>query len=145
MKLGFLTACMPERTLADVAAWAGRNRFAALEVACWPTSTDRDFQAAHLDVARFTNGDAERTGELMAEHGLEISALGYYENNLHHDPDIRKAVNDHVKACIDAASLLGVALFGDADTRERYGAHKRTELALLPAAARNRSVVDDDF
>ena len=112
MKLGFLTACMPERTLAEVATWAGRNRFAALEVACWPPSTERDFQAAHLDVARFTTADAERTRELMAEHALEISALGYYENNLHHDPDVREAVNNHVKACVDAASLLGVELVG---------------------------------
>jgi len=50
-----------------------------------------------------------------------------------------------IGTALEAAGLLGIALFGDADARERYGAHKRTELALLPAAGRNRSVVDDDF
>jgi sugar phosphate isomerase/epimerase len=33
MKLGFLTACLPQRSLADVAAWAAGNGFEALEVA----------------------------------------------------------------------------------------------------------------
>ena len=46
----------------------------------------------------------------------------------------------------EAATLVGVPLF-DADdaARQRYGAHKRVELALLPAAARRRARVDDDF
>ena len=30
MKLGFLTACLPNRSLADIAAWAAANDFAAL-------------------------------------------------------------------------------------------------------------------
>ena len=36
MKLGFLSACMPERSLEDVAAWAGANEYEALELAAWP-------------------------------------------------------------------------------------------------------------
>ncbi|MGD9704737.1 MAG: helix-turn-helix transcriptional regulator [Acidimicrobiia bacterium] len=47
---------------------------------------------------------------------------------------------------LEAAVLVGVPLFAvDAEARERYGAHKRAELALLPAAARPRRRVDDDF
>ena len=112
MKLGFLTACMPERPLQDVAAWAGDHGFAALEVACWPRTSTNNSQAAHLDVAAFGPADAERTLELMRDRGLEISALGYYENNLHQDPSTRAAVNTHLKACIDAAQLLGLGLVG---------------------------------
>lgn len=46
----------------------------------------------------------------------------------------------------EAATLVGVPLF-DADDAavQRYGAHKQGELALLPAAARRRASVDDDF
>ena len=33
MKLGFLTACLPQRSLTDIAAWAAANAFEALEVA----------------------------------------------------------------------------------------------------------------
>ena len=37
----------------------GRARFEALEVAAWPDLGDRPFTATHLDVADFTDGDAE--------------------------------------------------------------------------------------
>jgi transcriptional regulator with XRE-family HTH domain len=47
---------------------------------------------------------------------------------------------------LEAAKLVGVPLFdGQADVRHRYYAEKRSELALLPAAARPRRKVDDDF
>jgi len=47
---------------------------------------------------------------------------------------------------LEAAQLVGVPLFdADPDALERYRAYKRTELALLPAAARPRRKVDDDF
>ena len=36
MKLGFLTACLPDRSLPEIAAWAAGNGFEALEVAAWP-------------------------------------------------------------------------------------------------------------
>lgn len=51
-----------------------------------------------------------------------------------------------VGTVFEAATLVGVPLFGDADTRARYGAHKRSELALLPDSARHpKRTVDDDF
>jgi len=36
VKLGLLTAAFPQRTLGEVAAWAERAEFEALEIACWP-------------------------------------------------------------------------------------------------------------
>jgi sugar phosphate isomerase/epimerase len=35
MKLGLLTACLPGRTLEQIATWAADNGFEALEVAAW--------------------------------------------------------------------------------------------------------------
>ena len=47
---------------------------------------------------------------------------------------------------LEAAKLVGVPLFDERpDVRERYNAQKRSDLALLPAAARPRRQVDDDF
>ena len=43
----------------------------------------------------------------LDEHGLELSALAYYDNNLHPDPAEREAYHGHVRACIDAAAALG--------------------------------------
>lgn len=36
MKLGFLTACLPDEDLAGIAAWAAGQGYQALEVAAWP-------------------------------------------------------------------------------------------------------------
>ncbi len=43
----------------------------------------------------------------LDEHGLTLSALAYYDNNLHPDPAEREANHAHVRACIDAAAALG--------------------------------------
>ena len=50
MKLGFLTACLPDRSLEEIAAWAAEHRFEALEVAAWPALGDRPFTATHLSM-----------------------------------------------------------------------------------------------
>ena len=109
MKLGMLTACLPGRPLGDIAAWAAGQGYEALEVAAWPRRGDRPFTASHLDV---TDLDVDATHGLFERHGLELSSLAFYDNNLHPDPAERKAINDHVGACIDAAARLGVPTVG---------------------------------
>lgn len=112
MKLGFLTACLPEWTLPDLVAWASGNGFHALEVSAWPGSDERPFTAAHIEAEELDQDGAERIRTLFDEHGLQLSSLAYYENNLHHDPGVRQAVHDHVRACVDAAVLLGCPTVG---------------------------------
>ena len=46
---------------------------------------------------------------------------------------------------LEAAALVGVALFGDADRRASESARLTDRLSLLPAAARPPRPVDDDF
>ncbi|WP_134665781.1 MULTISPECIES: sugar phosphate isomerase/epimerase [unclassified Amycolatopsis] len=112
MKLGMLTACLPGWDLERIAKWAAGAGYEALEVACWPSTGGRDFEASHLPVAEFGPEQADRTRELMARHGLGISALAYYENNLHPDPVRRAEIHTHLRASIDAAQELGVGLVG---------------------------------
>ncbi|KAA5837991.1 sugar phosphate isomerase/epimerase [Saccharopolyspora hirsuta] len=112
MKLGFLTACMPERRLEDIVEWAADRRFEALEVAAWPSLGDRPFTASHLAVEQFGHADADQINELFDNNGLTLSSVAYYDNNLHPDPAERKAINGHVAACIDAAGLLGCPTVG---------------------------------
>jgi sugar phosphate isomerase/epimerase len=112
MKLGLLTAPFPHRSLAHVAAWAASEGFEALEVACWPASGGerrRYAGTSHIDVSKL---DADAVREVLERHGLEISALAYYPNNLHPDPAERRAANTHLKKVIDAASALGVGVVG---------------------------------
>jgi sugar phosphate isomerase/epimerase len=112
MQLGLLTACLPTTPLADVAAWAAGDGYQALEVAAWPDRPGRDWEASHLDVEHLGEGEARRVLELFEEHGLALSAVAYYENNLHADPATREATHQHLRACVDAAHRLGCALVG---------------------------------
>lgn len=112
MKLGFLTACLPDLQLSEIAGWAAENGYEALEVAAWPKLGDRPFTATHIDAASLTTDGAAEVTETFEQHGLELSSLAYYDNNLHPDPQERAAINRHVLACIDAAALLGVPSVG---------------------------------
>lgn len=112
MKLGLLTAAFPDSSLEEVAAWAAANGFEALEVACWPSAGGERRRYAgvcHLDVERFDPGEVHA---LLERHGLQISALAYYPNNLHPDDEERAAVNAHLRRVVDAAQALGVGVVG---------------------------------
>jgi sugar phosphate isomerase/epimerase len=106
VKLGFLSACMPERSLEDVAAWAGANGYEALELAAWPRLGDRPFTASHVAADAFDDAEADRVRAALDGNGLTLSALAYYDNNLHPDPAEREAFHAHLRACIDAAAAL---------------------------------------
>ncbi|MGZ4411899.1 MAG: sugar phosphate isomerase/epimerase family protein [Gaiellaceae bacterium] len=110
MKLGLFTAAFPELSLEQVAAWAARAGFETLEVACWPAAGGRSRRYAgvcHIDVEAL---DPDQVLRVMDRHGLEISALAYYPNNLHPDEEHRKLVNGHLLRVIDAAQALGVGI-----------------------------------
>jgi sugar phosphate isomerase/epimerase len=112
VKLGLLTAAFPDLTLEEVAAWAASEGFETLEIACWPAAGGERRRYAgvtHVDVDAL---DAEAVHGLLARHGLEISALAYYPNNLHPDGAHREAVNAHLRKVVDAARELDVGVVG---------------------------------
>ncbi len=112
MKLGVLTACLPDVPLFSIADWAAGHEFEALEVAVWPDAPGRPFEASHIDVTTLDQAEAEKIRGYLDERRLSISALAYYENNLHPDAATRQGHHAHLRACIDAAPLLGVELVG---------------------------------
>ncbi|PRB07514.1 sugar phosphate isomerase/epimerase [Microbacterium sp. MYb64] len=112
MKLGLMTACLPNWSLERLAEHASARGFDALEVAAWPSVGSRDFEATHIDAASFDSGKEDAVREILLRTGVSVSALGYYENNLHHDPDRRAAVHAHLRQVVDVASRLGVPYVG---------------------------------
>ncbi len=112
MKLGMLTACLPAWPLARIAQWAAGAGYEALEVAVWPSTGGRDFEAAHLPVAHFGSRHRDETLALFEKYGLQLSAFAYYENNLHPDVAHRDEIATHLRHAVDAAQLLGVAYVG---------------------------------
>ncbi len=112
MKLGLMTAAFARLSLEQVAAWAAANGYEMLEVACWPAAGGerrRYAGVSHIDVERL---DAGLVRDTLERHGLRISSLAYYPNNLHPDPAQRRAANAHLRRVIDAAAKLGVPTVG---------------------------------
>jgi sugar phosphate isomerase/epimerase len=112
VKLGLLTAAFGGRSLDEVAGWAAANGFEMLEVACWPAAgaeKRRYAGVAHIDVDAL---DVDEVHATLERHGVGISSLAYYPNNLHPDDGVREAVNGHLRKVIDAAQALGVGIVG---------------------------------
>ncbi|MFC6237302.1 sugar phosphate isomerase/epimerase family protein [Longivirga aurantiaca] len=112
MKLGFLTACLPDQPLDAIIEWGAAAGYQALEVAAWPAVGNRPFTATHIAVETLDRSAAEDIRERFDTSGLTLSSLAFYDNNLHPDPAERSAINEHVLACIDAAALLGCPTVG---------------------------------
>jgi sugar phosphate isomerase/epimerase len=126
---------MPERSLEEVAAWAGAHGYEALELAAWPRLGDRPFTASHLAAERFDEREAERVLTILDNNGLALSALAYYDNNLDPDPAARAANHAHVRVCIDAAALLGgvpVGTFVGRDPGRSVAENLREAERVLP-------------
>lgn len=112
MKLGFLTACLPGRSLAEIAGWAAGHGYRALEVAAWPDLGDRPFTATHIDADTLTPRRQDEIRALFDGHGLTLSSLAFYDNNLHPDPSARAGINGHLLRLVEVAGMLGVPTVG---------------------------------
>ncbi|HVK11818.1 MAG TPA: sugar phosphate isomerase/epimerase [Gemmataceae bacterium] len=110
MRLGFVSAILPDLTLDEVLAFAADEGFACVELMCWPPGgADRRYAGVtHLDVTGLTDDRADRVRELAQARGVQISGLGYYPNPLDPDPTARAVVVEHLKRVIRAAPKLGV-------------------------------------
>ncbi len=110
MKLGFVSAILPELSLAEVFALVAAEGFATVELMCWPPGkAERRFAGVtHLDVGGLTAAGAAEIQALCAQHQVEISALGYYPNIL--DPELAAGRHcaEHLKLVIAAAAKLGL-------------------------------------
>ena len=112
MKIGFLTGCLGDMPLKEKAKFAHDVGFEALEISCWPKENDRDYSASDIDVENLTRRDADEIRSYMADYGLIISSLAYYDNTLDADLKNRARVNRHIRKVIDAAQMLDTELVG---------------------------------
>src|SRR5580765_4320605 len=102
MQLGFVSAILPEQSVEQVLAFAGREGFQCVELMCWPRGkAERKFAGVtHVDVTDTKNIPADEIHGQAAHHGVEISGLGYYPNPLDPNPEIAKRCSDHIKKVI---------------------------------------------
>jgi sugar phosphate isomerase/epimerase len=62
----------------------------------------------HLDVASFTDREAAAVRDLLSEHGVGISGLGYYPNPLSPNEAEASLAVEHLRKVIIAAAKLGI-------------------------------------
>ncbi len=112
MKLGFVSAILPDLDLEAVLAFARDSGFETVELMCWPVGkAERRYAGVtHLDAATLGPEEARRVQALCARHGVSLSGLGYYPNPLVGDEREAAVYLEHLKRVITAASLLGVKL-----------------------------------
>jgi len=129
MKVGILTAALqeltpreirdddPDRAIEDWTEFARQlgADYMELSAALHPTETDvppeamLDPVANTLDLRKpFDELRARRVQAALDAHRIGLSDIGYFDNMLHSDPEIRGNKHDFMRRVIDAAVLLGV-------------------------------------
>jgi sugar phosphate isomerase/epimerase len=110
MKLGFVSAILPEFSLEQVLTTARDQGYTCVEIMCWPVGkAERKFAGVtHIDVCNTTQSQLDEVKGLCSKYGVEISGLGYYPNPLDPDPEVSKKATDHLKKVILAAEKLGL-------------------------------------
>ena len=112
MKIGFVTAILPDWSLENIFKFAAEEGFDCLEVMCWPMGkAERRYAGVtHIDVTDFSASDAARIKDLQQQYGVSISSLGYYPNPLVADADERATYIEHIKKVIVASRMLDINL-----------------------------------
>jgi sugar phosphate isomerase/epimerase len=108
MKLGFVSAILPDLPLKQVLEFALESGYSCVELMCWPKGkAERRYAGVtHVDVAGFRRKEADEVRKLLADSGVTISSLGYYPNLLSPDAEEAKVALDHLKKVIEASALL---------------------------------------
>jgi len=110
MKLGLLSAILPQHTFEQVIDTAASLKLKSVELACWPSSDDKRRYAGvtHIDPKTLTPQRVKEIKAYCEEKQVEISSLGYYSNPLSADKTVSEQAISHIYSLIDASSLLGV-------------------------------------
>ncbi len=110
MKLGFVSAILPELSLEEVLRFAADTGYDCVELMCWPVGkAERRYAGVtHLDVALLSDTQVDAVRRSAESLGVAISGLGYYPNPLSPDENESQIAIDHIRQVIVAAARLGV-------------------------------------
>lgn len=110
MKLGFVSAILPELSFEELIDYAAEAGYKCVEVCCWPVgkSERRYAGVTHIDVDILDEARAAAVNTYLKKKGIEISGLGYYPNPLDPDEEKGRFYVSHIRKVIDAAALIGI-------------------------------------
>jgi sugar phosphate isomerase/epimerase len=110
MKLGFVSAILPELSFQEVIEFASLSSFDCVEIMCWPVGkAERKYAGVtHIDVVNLSQKQIDEIKSTCEKNKVFISGLGYYPNPLDPDAQVSKSAIDHIKKVILAAEKLGL-------------------------------------
>ncbi len=113
MKLGFVSAILPEYNFNQLIDFANKIGMDCVEACCWPVGkADRRYAGVtHIDVEKLNETQVESIHDALNQKNMTISALGYYPNPLDPDSSVREMTVRHMKKCIEGAHRLGLKNF----------------------------------
>ena len=112
MKLGFVTAILPDLGIEEVVDFAAATGYACIEAMCWPKGkAERRYAGVtHIDCAALTASEAERLANYCADKKVAISGLGYYPNALSPNAEEAKVAVEQIHRVIDASKTMGIGV-----------------------------------
>ncbi len=146
MKLGFVSAILPDQTLAQVVQFAANTGYDCVELMCWPKGkAERRYAGVtHIDVAALSNSEVDLVLQCVSDAEITISGLGYYPNPLTPDETEAEIYSEHLKQLILAAKRLSVGIvntfIGRDQTRtidDNWGRFKQVWKPLIQFAEDN--------
>ena len=110
MKLGFVSAILPDQKLTEVVQFAADTGYDCVELMCWPKGkAERRYAGVtHIDVASLSDMEVDRILQCVSDAGITISGLGYYPNPLTPNKTEANIYSEHLKQLILASKRLSV-------------------------------------
>ncbi len=110
MKLGYVSAILPDQSFDFVVDFAAANHYSCVEMMCWPVGkAERRYAGVtHIDADMLDEAHIAAIRDKLSETGVSISSLGYYPNPLDADSEIANVAIRHIKKLITAAPRLGL-------------------------------------
>jgi sugar phosphate isomerase/epimerase len=112
MKLGLVSAILPDCSFEEVIDFAAKLGFECVEFCCWPKgkAVRRYAGVTHIDLAELTPQKMEYYKTYAQDRGVAISSLGYYPNPLDPDGEAAGVAVEHLKRLIDVSAQMGVGM-----------------------------------
>ena len=110
MKLGLVSAILPDLTFEEVVDYAAKTGFECIEVCCWPKgkAVRRYAGITHIDLEGLDSAKMSYYKDYAKKHGITISSLGYYPNPLDPDKEAAGVSIEHIKKLIGVSAEMGI-------------------------------------
>jgi len=112
IKLGLVSAILPENTFEQVFDYAAGVGFEGIEVCCWPKGkAERRYAGiTHIDIEMLDQEKEKYYLEYAKKSGVGISSLGYYPNALSSDKAEADVAVTHIKKLIETSARMGIGI-----------------------------------